>query len=103
VQERRRLMSKSCSCSVFLAACYFLLGGADLKKNPLHPNLNHSVPEVGTKRFDRGNNNGFKTSHALADLGNMMLLPKLAKQRELDLCQSGVFQFWTHKAVISPP
>jgi hypothetical protein len=42
------------------------------------------------KQFDRGTNNGSKTSHALADLGNMMLLTKLAKRREFDPGKSWV-------------
>jgi hypothetical protein len=63
---------------------------ADLRKKPLHPNLNHSIPKVGTKKFDRGTYNGSKTSHELVDLGNMMLLPKLAKQREFDPCKHWV-------------
>ena len=57
-------------------------------KKMIHPNLNHSVPEAGMKRFDRGINNGSKTSHTSADLGDMLLLPKLAKQREIDPCES---------------
>ncbi len=60
------------------------LAGADLIKKRLCPDLNHSIPEVGAKQFDRGINNGSKRSHASANLGNMMLLPKLAKERELD-------------------
>jgi hypothetical protein len=69
-------------------ACDLLLGGGRSKKNPLHPNFNHSVPKVRTKRFDRGANNGSKTSQPTADLGNMMLMPKLAKRREFDPCKS---------------
>jgi hypothetical protein len=64
--------------------------GADLRKKTLRPNLNHSIPKVGMKQFDRGTNNDSKTSHALADLGNMMLFPKLAKQREFDPCKCWV-------------
>jgi hypothetical protein len=66
------------------------LAGADLRKKMLRPDLNHSIPKVRTKQFDRGTNNGSKISHALADLGNMMLLPKLAKERELDPCEHWV-------------
>jgi hypothetical protein len=62
--------------------------GADLIKKPLHPNLNHSIPEVGTKQFHKGTNNSPKASHALTDLGNMLMLPKLAKRREFDLFKS---------------
>jgi hypothetical protein len=77
----RRRCLKSLAChSVFLVACDSLLGGGRSKKKLLHPYLDHSIPEVKTKQFDRGTNNGFKTSHALANLGNMMSLPKLAKQ-----------------------
>jgi hypothetical protein len=48
------------------------------------------------KQFDWGANNGSKTSHALADLGNMMLLPKLAKNGEsLTPARVGLFHFWT--------
>ena len=60
------------------------MAGTDLIKKPLCPNLNHSIPEVGTKRFHKGTNNGPKATHALADLGNMLLMPKLAKRREFD-------------------
>ncbi len=66
---------------------YYLVG-ADLVKKPLRPNLNHSIAEVGTKQFHKGTNNGPKATHASADLGNMLLLPKLAKQREFDPCKS---------------
>jgi hypothetical protein len=59
-------------CSVFLAACDSLLGGGRSKKKLLCPNLNHSIPKVGTKQLDRGTNTGSKTSHTLAHLGNMM-------------------------------
>jgi hypothetical protein len=62
--------------------------GADLTKKPLCPNLNHSIPEVETKRSYKGTNNGPRATHASADLGNMLLLPKLAKQREFDPCKS---------------
>jgi hypothetical protein len=61
---------------------------ANLIKKPLRPNLNHSIPEVGTKQFNKGTNNGPKATHTLMDLGNMLLLPKLAKQREFDPCES---------------
>ena len=63
------------------------MAGADLRKKLLLPNLNHSIPKVRTKQFDRGTNNGSKRSHASANLGNMMLLPKLAKQREYYPCE----------------
>jgi hypothetical protein len=43
---------------------------------------------VGTKQFHKGTNNGPEVTHASADLGNMLLLPKLAKQREFDPCES---------------
>jgi hypothetical protein len=66
------------------------LAGADLKKTVLCPNLNHSVPKVGTKQFDRGTSNGSKTSLAPANLGSMILLPKLAKQKEFDPCKHWV-------------
>jgi hypothetical protein len=66
---------------------YYLVGG-NLIKKPLCPNLNHSIPEVRTKRFNRGTDNGPKATHTLADLGNMLLLPKLAKQRKFDPCKS---------------
>ncbi len=66
----------------------YSLVGADLIKKPLCPNLNHSIPEVGTKRFHKGTNNVPKATHASADLGNMLLLPKLAKRREFDPCES---------------
>ncbi len=66
------------------------MAGADLRKKQLRPVLNHSILEVGTKQFDGGTNNGFKRSHASADLGNMMLLPKLAKEREFDPCKHWV-------------
>jgi hypothetical protein len=56
----------------------------------LDPDLNHIIPKVGTKQFNRGTNNGSKRSHAPADLGNMMLLQKLAKERELDPCEHRV-------------
>jgi hypothetical protein len=62
--------------------------GADLIKKPLRPNLNHSISEVGTKQFHKGTNSGPKATHTLADLGNMLLLPKLAKRREFDPCKS---------------
>ncbi len=65
----------------------YFLAGADLIQKLLCPNFNHSIPEVGTKQFDRGTNNNSKTSHTLIDLGNMMLLPKLAKQRDFDPCK----------------
>jgi hypothetical protein len=82
---------KNLACqSVFLAACDSLLGGGRSKINLLCPNLNHIIPKVGTKRFHRGTNNDSKTSHASANLGNMMLLPKLAKQREFDPCKHWV-------------
>jgi hypothetical protein len=74
-------LKKLAGHSVFLAACDSLLNGGRSKKKLLCPNLNHSIPKVRTKRFDRGTTNGSKTSHASANLGNMMLLPKLAKQR----------------------
>ncbi len=86
---RRQLISKILLAVPFsrqLVTHYLV--GAD--KNPLCPNLNHSVPKSGMKRFDRETNNGSKTSHTLADLGNMMLLPKLAKQREFDPCKQCV-------------
>ena len=66
----------------------YYLAGADLIKKPLRPNLNHSIPEVGTKRFHKGTNNSPKATHASADLGKMLLLPKLAKRREFDPCKS---------------
>jgi hypothetical protein len=66
----------------------YYLAGADLIKKPLRPNLTHSIPEVGTKQFYKGTNNGPKATHAFADLGNMLLLQKLAKQREFDPCES---------------
>ncbi len=47
------------------------------------------------KQFDRETNNLSKTSHTLANLENMMLLPKQAKQREFDPCSIGLFQFQT--------
>jgi hypothetical protein len=31
----------------------------------------------------------------LADLGDMMLLPKIAKRRDLSPARVGLFQFWT--------
>ena len=62
--------------------------GASLIKKLLCPNLNHSILEVRTKRFNRGTNNGPKATHTSADLGNMLLLPKLAKRREFDPCKS---------------
>jgi hypothetical protein len=65
------------------------LAGADPRKKPLCPNLNHSIPEIGTKQFDRGTNNGSKKSHGLVDLGNMMLLSK-AKESDFDPCTCGV-------------
>jgi hypothetical protein len=40
------------------------------------------------KQYDRGTNSGSKTSYVLADMGNMMLLPKLKKQREFDPCKN---------------
>ncbi len=52
------------SCSPFCFLNY-------LQLIPLHPNLNHSVHEVKTKQFDMGTNNGSRTSHASADLGNV--------------------------------
>ncbi len=64
--------------------------GANLRKKLLRPNLDDSIPEVGMKQFDRGSNNGSKTSHVLANLGNMMLLPQLAKERRFDLCKCSV-------------
>jgi hypothetical protein len=76
------------TCTQLVTACDILFGGANLIKKPLRPNLNHSIPEVGTKRFNKGTNNGPKATHTLMDLGNMMLLPKLTKQREFDPCES---------------
>jgi hypothetical protein len=66
----------------------YYLAGADLIKKPLCPNLNHSIPEVGMKQFHKGTNNGPKATHALADVGNMLLFPKLAKWRKFDPCKS---------------
>jgi hypothetical protein len=66
----------------------YSLAGTDLIKKPLRPNLNHSIPEVGTKQFHKGTNNGPKATHTSADLGNMLLFPKLAKRREFDPCES---------------
>ena len=66
---------------------YYLVG-ANLIKKPLYPNLNHSIPEVGTTRFNRETKNDPKATHTSADLGKMFLLPKLAKRRELDPCKS---------------
>jgi hypothetical protein len=77
-------------CSIFQAPCDLFLGRGRSKKKPLCSNLNHSIPKVGTKQFDRGTNIGSKTSHASADWGNMMLLPKLAKQREFNPCKHWV-------------
>jgi hypothetical protein len=68
----------------------YYMAGADLRKKPLCPNLNHSIPEVGKWRFDRGTNNGSKTSHTSVNLGNMILLPTLAEQREFDPFKCGV-------------
>jgi hypothetical protein len=68
-----------CLChSIFRASCDLFLG-RDQSKKPHCPKLNHSIPQVGTKHIDRGTNNGSKISHTLANLGNMMLFPKLAK------------------------
>ena len=66
----------------------YYLTGANLIKKPLRPNLNHSIPEVGTKRFNNGTNNGPKATHTSVDLGCMFLLPKLAKRREFDPWES---------------
>jgi hypothetical protein len=73
--------------SVSLAACDSLLGRGRSKKKLLCPNLNHSIPKVRIKQFDRGTNNGSKESHPSTNMGNMMLLPKLAKQIEFDPCK----------------
>ncbi len=63
--------------------------GVNLINKLLRPDLNHSIPEVEMKQFNRGTNkNGPKATHTLADLGNMLLLPKLAKRREFDPCKS---------------
>ena len=62
--------------------------GANLIKKRLRPNLNHIIPEVGTKQVNNGPNNGPKATDTLIDLGNMLLLPKLAKQRDFDPCKS---------------
>ena len=40
------------------------------------------------KQFQKGTNIGPKATHALTDLGNMLLFPKLAKRREFDPCKS---------------
>ena len=40
------------------------------------------------KQFNRGTNYGPKATHASADLGNMLLFPKLAKRRKFDPCKS---------------
>jgi hypothetical protein len=68
----------------------YYLAVAYLKKKLLRHNLNHGIPKVGMKRFDKGTNNGSKTPHALANWGNIMLLQKLAKQREFDPCKCWV-------------
>ena len=62
--------------------------GVNLIKKPLRPNLNHSIPEVGTKGFHKGTNNDPKATQVLVDLGNMLLLPRLAKRREFDPWES---------------
>ncbi len=66
------------------------LAGADQKKKWLCPDLNQSIPKVRMKQFYRVTNNGSKRSHASANLGKMMLLPILAKERELDPCKHWV-------------
>jgi hypothetical protein len=82
------IFGEFCSChSIFQALCDLLLGGGRSKKKLICPNLNHSIPKVGTKQFDMGTKNGSKTSYALTNLGNMMLMPKMAKQREFDPCK----------------
>ncbi len=90
VREALTHLTNLAWCSIFLAACDSLLGRDRSKKNLLCPDLNQNIPKVGTKQFDRGTNNGSKTSHTSANLGNMMLLPKLAKQREFDPCKHWV-------------
>jgi hypothetical protein len=76
------------TCTQFVTAWDVLFSGGNLIKKPLCPNLNHIIPEVGTKQFNKGTNNGPKATDTLMDLGNMLLLPKLAKQREFDPCKS---------------
>ncbi len=66
----------------------YSLAGADLIKKQFCPNLNHSIPEIGTNQFHKGTNIGPKATHTLADLGNMFLLPKLTKRRKFDPCKS---------------
>ncbi len=73
--------------SIFLADCNLLLSGCRSKKKTALSQPQSWHLKVGTNQFDRGTNNGSKTSHALAYLGNMMLLPKFAKQREFNPCK----------------
>jgi hypothetical protein len=74
------IFGEFCSChSIFRAPCDLLLGRGRSKKKNLCLNLNHIIPKVGIKQFDRGTNNDSKTSHTWANFGNMMLLPKIGK------------------------
>jgi hypothetical protein len=45
------------------------LAGADLRKKPLPPNLDHSIPKVRMKQFDRGTNNGSKDISHIGQFG----------------------------------
>jgi hypothetical protein len=79
-----------CAIPFSMPLVTYYLAGADLRKKPLCLNLNHRIPKVGTMPVDRGINKDSKTSQTLANMGNMMLLPKLAKQREFDPCERWV-------------
>jgi hypothetical protein len=59
--------------------------GANIQNKSLRPDHHLDVPEVSMKQFIKGTNIGSNNLHLSLDLGDGVLMPKLAKKSEFNV------------------
>jgi hypothetical protein len=67
------------TCIKLVTVCDVLLGRGRSNSKTLCPDLNHIVPEVGTKRFHRGTNNGSQGGSPIGGFGVHVVVAKIDK------------------------